>query len=272
MLRRAVTCSLFLIPAAVVLAWAAPAPPAPAKAESIAARLGKTIKFSGIDDPKATLREVLDLLTKRFDVPFDVNERAFKAEMLDDPAGAPIAERPIPPMDHARLDSVLRLILRRVNVPSGATFLVRRDHVEITTNAFVRPEVWGSYQGPFLPLVNVSFDREPLEAALKHLADETGYNIVLDVRAAEKGKTPVAARLANTPLDTAVRFLADMSDLRPVLLDNVIYVTTRENAALIEARLKKEKDAGADDPNEPPSGRRVGSGPGAVPVMPPGGM
>ena len=50
--------------------------------------------------------------------------------------------------------------------------------------------------------------------------------------------------MLNVPVDTAVRVLADMADLQPAFLDNVIYVTTRENAKRLEQDSKK-RDAPA---------------------------
>ena len=52
----------------------------------------------------------------------------------------------------------------------------------------------------------------------------------------EKGKFPVTASLLNVPVDSAVLILAEMAELKPVLIDRVIYVTTPENAT----RLRRE--------------------------------
>jgi hypothetical protein len=95
-----------------------------------------------------------------------------------------------------------------------------------------------------------------LAEALQQLATTTGYSIVVDGRAADKGKTPVSATLTNVPVDTAVRVLADMADLKPVQVDNVFYVTTPENAARFQAGLPDLKLAGpqmnkADGPPAP---------------------
>jgi hypothetical protein len=234
--------------ALLAIAWAAPAPPAP---EPLAAKFSKRVKFEGIDDPKATLSDALDKLAKQFDLTFDVNEKAFKFEQVMDVLKTEVANpNPLPPMKNVRLDTVLRKLLGRVPVPSGATYLIRQDHVEITTNTFVTPEVWGGVPNnvPRLPLVWATLDKVPLEDALKDLAEQADFNVLLDNRVAEKGKTPVSARLRNTPLDTAVRLLADMADLRPVHLDNVLYVTTKEKAAMMDARLKKEKGEAGIDP------------------------
>jgi hypothetical protein len=110
--------------------------------------------------------------------------------------------------------------------------------------------------------VNAAFDKSPLEEAARELGNQAEFTVLVDSRAAEKAKTPVSARLLNTPLDTALRLLSDMADLRTVHLDNVLYITTRENANALEERLRQEK--GPEDDNAPDAapgtGWRKGSG------------
>jgi hypothetical protein len=104
-------------------------------------KLNKTIDFAGYEDPKTTLIEALDQLAKVYDVAFDVNEKAFKYEMLNDVLKTPIAEtNPIPPMRKTTLGTVLKKILSRIGVPSGATYMIRRDQIEITTGQFATAE------------------------------------------------------------------------------------------------------------------------------------
>ena len=114
--------------------------------------------------------------------------------------------------------------------------------------------------------VEVNFDKRSLAAVLEDVADATGFNIVLDPRVADKAKAPLTGSLKNVPLETAVRVLADMADLKPVLLDNVFYVTTRANAAVLQAEESrrdkaparmakvpgKEKDADDDEEEKKP--------------------
>jgi hypothetical protein len=210
------------------------------QAAPLSARLKQPVDFKGIDaDPKMTLEEALDLLAKEYGLKFDVNEAAFKGEQAEDVLSKPVVEQSIRKMSHVPLAAVLRKVLARVPSESGATYILRDGTVEITTHASVIKEIWGdAYSGPYLPLVNATVDKRPLEDALKELAAATEYNIVLDSRSAEKAKIPVSATFANTPLDTAVRLLADMADLKPFLVDNVIYVTTRERAKQMEEQDK----------------------------------
>jgi tetratricopeptide (TPR) repeat protein len=112
----------------------------PKKTLELRDTLGRTIKYDGIEDPKITLQEALDQLADRYKVQFDVNEKAFKFEMLDDVLKKEIASpTPIPAMT-ASLGTILRKILSRLVVNSGATFLIRRDTIEITTGLFATAE------------------------------------------------------------------------------------------------------------------------------------
>jgi type II secretory pathway component HofQ len=82
--------------------------------------------------------------------------------------------------------------------------------------------------------VNVDYKDTPLADVLRDIADSTGTNIVLDPRLKENGKTPITATLQNVRLFTALKVLADMADLQPVVIGNVYYVTSRPNAERLE--------------------------------------
>jgi hypothetical protein len=245
-----------------VLSWAAPTPKQP---PSIVQKLNQRVNFDGIDDARATLNDALEKLNKLYGVSFEIDERAFKVDGLMDVGRTEIAQpTPIPAMKNVRLERILRTILRRVPAPSFATFYVRGDYIEITTGSFQSRAIWGAYGGPHLPLVNTVLEKAPLEDAVHELADLTDFNIVVDARAGDKAKAAVSARFLNTPLDTALRLLTDMADLRSVHIDNVFYVTTKENAAALEARLEKERTntSPLDDSANPSEFRpRKGVGP-----------
>jgi hypothetical protein len=249
-------------------AWlvSAPAPPPESKPEPLPSKLAKPVKFDGWDaDPKMTFQEALDALAKDHGLTFNVNEAAFRTEMVDDVLIKPVAERAMPKMNNATLSTLLQKLLARIPCSSGTAYLLRRNVIEITTFAAVRSEVWGAdYPGPFLPLVSADLQKRPLDEALKELADQADFNVLLDPRAGEKAKAAVTARLANMPLDTAVRLLANMAELKSYQVDNVLYVTTPENAA----RMEEEKQKAAQANDTPP---RLGSGRSMVP-MPPAGM
>jgi hypothetical protein len=253
MIRSATLCCLLVLSASPALA--APSEP---KTPPLATKLKQPVKFNGIEDPKTTVAEALDLLASHYDLQFDVNEEAFKEDGTADVLTGLVAERPIPKMTNVSLETVLRKVLSHVPAQSGTTYILRRNVVEVTTQASVIREIWGdAYKGPFLPLVTLTFDKVPLEDALKDLAAAADHNVVLDGRVADKAQLPVSARFENTPLDTAVRLLADMADLKPFPVDNVLYVTSRERADQLEAKEKQQQMA--EDPNAP-TGPRVGQG------------
>jgi hypothetical protein len=243
---------------------AKPAEPAKEQAkarESLVAKLHRRVDFAGYKDPKTTLDEALDDLTKKYGIPFVLNEKSFKYENLMDVAKTAIADpNPVPPMKDAKIDTILREVLWRVPVPSGATFMVRLDAIEITTGTFQQGEVYEDIQeGWHSPIVQVEAEKQPFDVLVKSLAKEGHYNILLDVRAGEKVKTPISAELYNVSLDTTLQLLSAMVDLRIVRLDNVLFVTNPETAAALEkAKPKKpQNNAGFTWMNSGPYGTMI---------------
>jgi RNA polymerase sigma factor (sigma-70 family) len=221
----------------------------PPSREEIQKALKSRTKFPGIDDAKVTLAEALDQLTKIYDVRFDVQEKWFQVDQVMDVLKTEVANpNPIPAMN-ATLEEVLGKILSHIPVPSGATYLVRKDHIEITTGTAVRSELGrptgsfdpfgGSEMGdlsvpPLPPLVVQKFEGTPLPEALDKIAESADVNVLLDPRAEGVDTVKVRARLYNVPADTAVRLLADMAGLGVARVDNVLYVTTPENAQRLQ--------------------------------------
>jgi len=117
--------------------------------------------------------------------------------------------------------------------------------VEITTRRAASPFSWNE-----APQVSVAFDKRELKEALQEIADATGVNVVLDARAADKGKTPVSATMRAVAVAPAVQLLANMADLTimSLPLENVLYVTTRENAKSLRAELLQLGKLDLDDP------------------------
>jgi RNA polymerase sigma factor (sigma-70 family) len=213
---------------------------------AISAKLNSLFDFQGYDDPKTTLIEALDVLGDLHSLQFDVNELAFKAENVNEPSRIEIANPTAVPRMKGTLRRVLKKILARVPVPSGATYLIRKDHIEITTEDAVRRELHlpvpkrdeNSLPLERLTLVWQDFKKVPLDRALADLAEDTNCNVVIDARVEEKTTVKVTARLANVPLDTAVAVLADMAGLEVVRMDNVLYVTSPESAAKLRTARK----------------------------------
>jgi hypothetical protein len=67
------------------------------------AALSRRFDFPGMDDPKMTLAEALGQLTKLTGIVFEVYEKAFRFEQLNDVTRTPITEKePIPAKKRAR--------------------------------------------------------------------------------------------------------------------------------------------------------------------------
>ncbi len=120
-------------------------PDVPGRMFEIQKQLEQIIDYAGtegIPDPRLTLAEALDQLSKAHKIPITVNEKAFKYEAAGmEVMKTPIAAtEPLPAMQKTTLGAVLKKILSRVPVPSEATYLVRRDTVEVTTGFFASAE------------------------------------------------------------------------------------------------------------------------------------
>ena len=90
---------------------------------------------------------------------------------------------------------------------------------------------------------------------MKLVADATGFTIILDKnRAGEHAKSPVTAQFRGVSLKEAVRVLADLAELKSVVLGNVMYVTTPDHADKLAAeekqRLREQRALEAEKENK----------------------
>lgn len=239
----------------------APAPPNPnlpaAPLNDARSMLNTVIDYQGLEDARATLSDALDQLSKRYNLNFHGNEQVFRAidPKIDVFRFAIADPTPVPPM-RASLGTILKIVLERLPPKMGAMYLIRNDFIEITTETAVRAELGIPANRPLLPLVSDTLDDIPITAALRQLADKTGYNIVIDPRIADKLRTSTnLVGFNNVPVDTAVRLVANMAGMSVVRLDNVLYVTTADNAKHLreeQAQINADKPAAsAELPKKP---------------------
>jgi hypothetical protein len=233
----------------------------PLSGKAMREALASEVNYAGIDLPTAKLEDALNDMTQKYGVRFYVNEKAFVEDGVADVLGVEVAQpRPFPRMT-APLTVVLGKLLDRLPAGTGAGILYRPGLVEITTRAAVHAELGVSKDRQLLPLVYENVDGWPLETALQALANDSGYNIVLDPQPGAAKTPKLTASLHNVPVDTAVRLLADMADMGMVRLDNVLYVTTREKAA----RMQAEQQPHAK-PRPKPAEVKPGAGPATGPA------
>jgi hypothetical protein len=214
-------------------------------------KLAEVVSLPKGIDQNTPLKDALELLRKQYGLkPVVVNTLAFKTDLQVDS----VEDQPVrlPKMSGLRLATVLEKLVEQVQ---GAHVL-RADHIEITTLARLQHEVWGTLppegspeakHRQAIPLVRAAFEQVPLKDALLELAQQTSYNVLLDTRhVADKARQNVAGTLNNVPLDTAVRLLADQLGLEVVELDNVLQVTTSEQARVLRGEQKRLNQKGIE--------------------------
>jgi type II secretory pathway component GspD/PulD (secretin) len=198
-----------------------------------------------LDD--APLRDVLEFLSDKYKVTFVVDTQAFEQANVGGGKSVEDSQVRLPKMPGVALETVLRYLTAQID----GTYLVRRNYIEITTRHRQVLEAFGpavSYESA-PPTVNVAFEARPLDKALADLAAQSGKNLVLDPRVQDRETLTVTAQLLNTPIDSAVKVVADMAGLQPVVLENVYYITTKENAIRL-TRQEWERQQG-EEPAKP---------------------
>jgi hypothetical protein len=242
--------------------------------------LCKVVDYPGLDDPTTTLAEGLDRLTKLSGVTFHIHDRAFKYDQISDVHKCElVVSGPIPAV-RAPLAQVLRLLLERLPAPTGATYLVRDGHVEITTGRYqsaevplereqssakaVDPRIPGPPAGGveeeskkiLVAVVSVVLERQPLEEAVRQIRNQADVSLVLDPALGEKATTPLTVTLLNAPLDSALLVLGELADADCVWLDNIFFVTTKDKADKLRAKWLNRR-GGATRPLTPPGATRA---------------
>lgn len=96
----------------------------------------KQVRWPGLKDGDFKLSEVLEQLSRVYNLEFDINEKAFIADGVMDVNSQIVAsaDKPLPPVNGS-ISTVLKKILGRIPAGSTATFLIRRESIEITTGA-----------------------------------------------------------------------------------------------------------------------------------------
>lgn len=191
----------------------------------VRAKLLQPVVMPGIE-AGTPLKEMLLFLSERFDLSIVLDVDAFRESGYENVGDESIA---LPKMQGVRLHTILALALARLH----GDYFVQPDGV-----IYVLPAA-NALAHQLRQPVQLELDRKPLADAVQELRDRSGFNVVLDSRrAGDKAKTPISVQFNNVSADAAVVILADMAELTPVLIDNVYYITTAENAA----RLQKEQE------------------------------
>jgi hypothetical protein len=122
----------------------------------------------------------------------------------------------------------LRDALRKAFEPYGLTPFIVDDAVLLT-----REDMGAIRQ--LKQRVDVDVDDVPLAAAVKGLARRKAVNIVVDQKVGKQAEKKVSLQVDDVALETAVRLLAEQAGLKAARVDNVLYITSAEQAASIAA-------------------------------------
>lgn len=202
------------------------------------AKLRKTVDLPTGSTVKLT--ELADLLTEKHGVPTIINTTSFTTQVGEAPADTEIA---MPKVKGLPLSGVLRQVLSE----KGATYLVRKTHIEIVPISVAAKEakIPGTDDDGTnrltQPLVSVIYKEKPLNEALADLAEEHDLTIVLAPQAADQKAAFISARMLNVPADKAIEMLALQADLRVVKKGASFFVTSKDHAAEL-SNEKHEKE------------------------------
>ncbi len=188
-------------------------------------------------DKGTPLKDALDYICQVHEVrpgvslKYSIDHKAFAN------AGEPNIEEKqvnLPPMPKVPLSVILDRLLDSFDPPEArGTFRVMGGYIEITTRCKAES---GDF---FDQIVDVDIDKRPLDSALQELMDANGVSIVVDGTVGDKANARVTASFHRVSLRTVVRLLANMAELDVVPVENLLYVTSKEKATLLEKSNKR---------------------------------
>jgi hypothetical protein len=198
--------------------------------------LNAQLDMNGFQQPMK-LREALGLLHESAEkmgtkLPVLVDVEAFRE---DNPDAEDVQDTDIFfPLHPKKMPfaSALRVALSQVKT-RNATFLVRRGIVEITT-------VNRANLGRLLQeRIFAEFDKRPLGEVFEELSVQTGASVLVDDRQADKLQTLITARFRNdVTLEDALTIVSDHAGLKIVRFPSALYVTSPDNARVLEAEKR----------------------------------
>lgn len=117
----------------------------------------------------------------------------------------------------------LRTSLQRMLNACNLSYVILEDSVLITTDEL-------GLNRQLRQRVSVNLADAPLSAALKELARTTGVNLIIDPRLGKEVDVKVSLEVDNATLETTVRLLAEIGNLKAVRVGNVLFVTNESRA------------------------------------------
>jgi type II secretory pathway component HofQ len=190
-----------------------------------------TLDFSG-DTIMAALQHVKDKTNLDFNI--DQVAVALTGMNVDANNGEPVTIK----SSGGKVQTALRKFLSAHQL----AYVIYEDAILITT-----PEL--AVQRQMKQRVNLDVDEVPLAKALRDLARNYAFNLVIDPKLVKEAQKPVSLNLDGATLETSVRLLAELAGLKAVRMDNVLFVTSEERADKLRKEDKDAQPNPLDDPN-----------------------
>jgi len=159
----------------------------------------------------------------------------------------------------------VRVALRKMLEPYNLGFAIVGDCIFIST------EEQAAYR-QFTQRVNVDAQGVALSRVLQQLADETGVNVLIDQRVEKQAERTVTAQFDDVPVDSAVRLVSEVANLKALQVDNVLLITTPEHAAKIRQEEIEDRGITPNEATGGTSGRAVVAPAGVVGPARPGAI
>jgi hypothetical protein len=189
-----------------------------------------------LDFQGVSIQEALQHLREKTGMEFNLDQAALTlmGVNINDNGGEPIV---------LKSNGKLSVALRKLLGPRQLAYVIFEDSILITSTelATIRQMKQRVY---------FDVDEVPLSKALRDLARNHAFNLVIDPKVVKDLHKLVSLTLDGTSLETSVRLLAELAGLKAVRMDNVLFITNEERATKIR---KEDKDAqpNGDDPTMP---------------------
>jgi len=187
-----------------------------------------TINYTG-----QNLHDVLNHFRERSGLAINVDQMAFMQMGLN-------GDIPMPQVEVKAKNEKAGAVLRRLLNGHRMNYVILEDSLLVTTedSAVVRQ---------MRQRVNVEVEEVPLKKAVQELAKKHGINLVIDPLVKQTVDTPVTLQLDNTGVETALRLLAEMANLKAIRMGNVMFITNEAKAK----KIREEEAHQLDNPLNP---------------------
>ena len=199
--------------------------------EKLRQGLDKTIT---VDYAGQSLAEVLKHLQEKTGVPINLDPTVL-VDMEGNanvPVGGATAQIKIKATNE-KASQVLRKLLNA----HCLSYAILEDAVLVTSDEFATIR-------QYLQRVNVAVEAVPLKKAARDLAKKHGVNLMIDPKMLMQADAAVSIELDNVSLETALRMMAELANLKTARMGSVTFITSEERAK----KIREEEQFQFDNP------------------------